>query len=42
MMKQWLKSNPWIWIIVFFLFVFGSNFALVILSILNAPINVKG
>lgn len=36
-MGEWFKRNPWIWIVFFFLFVFGMNLALVVLSVYHRP-----
>jgi len=39
-MWTWIREHPWIWIVFFFLAVFAANFALIVLSILNAPVEV--
>ena len=39
-MREWIRDNPWVWIVVFFLAVFAANFAFIVLAILNAPIEV--
>lgn len=36
-MQEWIKRNPWIWIVFFFLFVIGMNLALVVISIYQRP-----
>ncbi|MFH1845141.1 MAG: hypothetical protein ABIF77_18290 [bacterium] len=37
-MKRWLQDNPWIWIVLFFLAVFGVNMVMIVISILNKPV----
>jgi hypothetical protein len=39
-MWQWVKRNPWVWIVFFFLFVLGMNLAFVMLAVWNRPILV--
>lgn len=39
-MWDWIKANPWVWIVVFFLCVFAANFGLIVISILNAPVEL--
>jgi hypothetical protein len=40
-MKRWLGRHPWIWIVVFFLFVMGMNAAFVVIAVLHRPELVK-
>jgi len=39
--KRWLKDHPWVWIVVFFLFVMGMNAAFLVIAVLNRPVLVK-
>jgi len=39
-MWRWMKRNPWIWIVFFFLFVLGMNLAFVMISVYQRPIIV--
>lgn len=39
-MWQWVKRNPWVWIVFFFLLVLGMNLAFVMLAVWNRPILV--
>ena len=41
-MKKWLRDHPWIWIVLFFLAMFALNMVFVVISILNAPVDVRG
>jgi hypothetical protein len=38
--KRWLKNNPWIWLVFFFLFVLGMNAAFVMIAVYQRPILV--
>ncbi len=40
MMRRWLKANPWIWLVFFFLFVLGINVAFVVIAVFQRPILV--
>ncbi len=40
-MWRWMKRNPWIWIVFFFLFMIGVNLAFVMISIYQKPILVN-
>ena len=36
-MKKWLRDNPWVWIVLFFLALMAASFATVIMAQLNRP-----
>ena len=40
-MRRWLKNNPWIWLVFFFVFVLGANVAFLVISIYQRPILVN-
>jgi hypothetical protein len=40
-MWSWMKRNPWIWIVFFFLFVLGINLAFVTIAVFQRPIIVE-
>jgi hypothetical protein len=39
-MWQWIKARPWVWIVLFFLGVIVANMALVVIAIINAPVEL--
>jgi hypothetical protein len=39
--RNWLRDNPWIWIVLFFLFLVAGSFATLVIAELNRPEIVK-
>ena len=40
-MKKWLRDNPWVWIVLFFLVMVAGSLATVFIAELNRPEIVK-
>ena len=38
---EWLKRNPWVWLVLLILAMMALGFALVVISLLNAPVIVN-
>jgi hypothetical protein len=38
---EWLKRNPWVWLVLLILLMLGLGFALIVISLLNAPVLVE-